>query len=139
MNGTTRALVSGLAARIAAAGAGTYRPDGSAYRPDEVPITFGGLPATQGAAIALTPYDSVDDVGHDDRLVSVQVRMRSAGADVRPLWDIADQVFAALHNASDYELDGVAVAWSARSITAPLGPDESGRYEQADSYQFQLT
>lgn len=139
MNGSTRALVSGLAARIAATGAGTYRPNGSAYLPGEVPITFGGLPGAEGAAIAITPYDSVDDVGHADRLVSVQIRMRSPGPDVRPLWNTSDAIFGVLHNAVDYDLDGVTVAWSARTITAPLGPDESGRYEQADSYQFQLT
>lgn len=137
--GMTRALLEGLAVRLDQAGAGTYRADGSAYLPGETAIVFGILPSSPESAIAITPYQSLDDVGHADRLVSLQVRMRSPGHDPRALWDTADRVFGALHDVGSYALGGVRVAWSARTITAPLGLDDNGRHEQADSYDFQLT
>lgn len=138
--GITRELLEGIAERLDQAGAGTYRPDGSVHLPGETAIVFGTLPSSPEAAIAITPYQSLDDVGHADRLVSVQVRMRSPGHDPRLVWDTADKVFGALHDVGSYTLgERVRVAWSARTITAPLGLDDNGRHEQADSYQFQLT
>ncbi len=58
----TTDLLNGMAEHLAAAGAGTWRPDGSAYGPGEVAIVLRAIPQAPDRLITLAPY-AVDGTG----------------------------------------------------------------------------
>lgn len=141
MSGHQAALMDGAARLLAQAGAGTYRPDGEAYEPGEVAITLGLLPAHPAEAIAVTAYTVEDDPTQPTGITGLQVRLRGAGHDPRPVFTRADAVFGALHGAYKLRLpgpDGLVVGQCWRQMSAPLGTDEQGRYELADSYYCRI-
>jgi hypothetical protein len=131
----TATLAHGLAEYLAAAGVGTYRPNGI-YRDGEVGIVIGAVPASPPRVLALTPYPLVDDVDQADSVLGLQVRARSATADPREALDLVDAVFDALHGATHLNLAGSLVHLVQRTASLPMGRDQSGRFEHADTYQL---
>lgn len=129
-------LLGGLAALIAETGVGSWRPDGSAYAPEEVPIALGALPGTTGRGIALALYGSADDQVHADSVRMVQVRLRG-DSDIRTVDRMSDDLFDALHGRTRFTLAGVPVIEAHRQSTALLGRDDNGRWERTDNYYLQ--
>jgi hypothetical protein len=131
----TATLVHGLAEYLDSAGICVYRPTGT-YRDDETGIVIGTVPASPPRVVVLTPYPLFDDVAQADSVLGVQVRMRSASGDPREALDLADAVFDVLHGATHLDLAGALVHLAERTASLPMGRDQSGRYEHADTYQL---
>ncbi|MGW6499328.1 minor capsid protein [Nonomuraea angiospora] len=134
----TRDLLTGLAQMLAAAGVAEWDPDGI-YMPAQTALTIGGLPTSPDAAIALAMYGSgtgMDDVVNADTTVQIQFRMRG-GPDPRVVDDLADGVYDQVHGLANHELvTGAFVLLAQRRLVTPLGRDDSGRWERADSYEI---
>lgn len=125
-------LLNGLAAFLAAAGAGTYR-SGGAYAAGETGIFFAAMPQTPDRAIVLSDYPVTDDPSLSDSVVGVQVRCRG-GADWHDVKAIADAVFDVLHGKTAFDAGTVRVVQALRRSGAPLGRDDSNRWEHSDNY-----
>lgn len=128
------ALRRGLAEYLAANGVGTWR-ESSPYLPDEKAITLRDLPDAPDTALAVEVYDISDDVVLPDQEVRVQLLARGRGdaAD-----DMADTAFGVLHGAHHFMAGTVKVGSARRISSAPLGADDNGREERADSYALVL-
>jgi minor capsid protein len=131
----TAELAHGLAEHLAAAGVGVYRPNG-AYRDDETGIVIAIVPAAPPRVVVLSCYPLTDDVDQADSLVGLQVRVRSGTPDPRNALDLIDAVFEELHGATHLTLSSVVVHLAERTVSTPLGRDQNGRYEHADTYRF---
>lgn len=138
MSGHSTALMGGVALLLDAEGIGVYRTTG-AYDPGEVGIVFGLLPGAPPEAIAVNAYTVEDDPTQPTGITGVQVRLRGADADPRPVMDRADAVFALLQGAYMLTLpNDVVIGQAWRQMSAPLGTDQQGRYELADSYYCRI-
>jgi hypothetical protein len=126
-------LLNGLAAFLAAAGAGTYRSDGTAYTSGETAIAFAAMPQTPDRAIVLTSYPVTDDPSLSDSVIGMQVRCRG-GVDPHDVESISDAVFTVLHGKTAFDLGPVHVVQALRNSGVPLGRDDSNRWEHSDNY-----
>lgn len=136
MSGWTSNLVAGVAELLAAGGAGVWDPDGGVYAPDAVGITQGTIPQSPDRIVCLTPYPVSEEPGSQDVIVSIQVRCRGT-RDPSVVDDLADAVRELLHGLTSVVLGGIGVSQVWRNSTAPLGPDQLGRYERTDNYYVQ--
>lgn len=131
-------LVVDLAAHIAAAGYGQWRPDGI-YKTFTPPaIYLGTLPDEAGPSIALNVYN--DDRSRDTASPDIRVQVLVRGTrDPRFVSIVADDIFQLLHERTNYRLDnGTRVLRSHRHLRAPEDRDNNLRYHRADSYTFTL-
>ncbi len=60
----------------------------------------------------------------------------SPGGSPRDTLDLIDAVFDEVHGPTHLDLVGVLVHLVERTASAPMGRDQSGRYEHADTYQL---
>lgn len=135
MTGWTSRLAHGLATYLAEHHIGTYRPDG-AYGENETGIVIATVPARPSRVVALTPYPVTDVLDQADSVLGLQVRCRSSEPDPREALDLADSVFDLLAGATHLDFDGVIIHLIKRTASGPMGRDENGRYEHADTYQL---
>jgi len=126
-------LLDGLAQVLATGGAGTYRADGSAYLPGETAIVFEAMPQAPDRVIVLSDYPVADDASLSDSVIGVQVRCRG-GADPHDVKNIAGTVFDQLHGRTAYQAGTVRVVQSLHQSGAPLGRDDSNRWERSENY-----
>lgn len=131
----TAELAHGLAEHLAAAGVGMYRPTG-VYRDDETGIVIAVVPAAPPRVVVLSCYALTDDVDQADSLIGLQVRVRSSTPDPRDALDLIDAVFETLHGATHLTLAGTGVHLVERTTSTPMGRDQNGRYEHADTYRL---
>jgi len=131
----TADLAHGLAEHLAAAGVAVYRPTG-VYRDDETGIVIAVVPAAPPRVVVLSCYALADDVDQADSLIGLQIRVRSGTPDPRDALDLIDEVFEELHGATHLTLAGVVVHLAERTASTPMGRDQNGRYEHADTYQL---
>lgn len=128
------ALLRGIAEHLAGSGVGTWKPSG-VYAPTETGIVVDAVPQAPDALIALSGYP-VDDGLEGDALVGVQVITRAAGADPRPINDLAEQVFSALHGLEAVVLNGVPVRLCWRQSSTSLGADGVRRWSRVQNFYF---
>lgn len=135
MSGWTTRLLTGLAEHLAAAGVGTWHPDGAPYAVGETGIVLGAMPAEPERCIVLAAYPVSEDVAQADVTVGVQIRTR-AGSDPRDVVDLDDAVFEQLHGAERLDLGGVLVVQVYRRSSASLGQarDSNARWERTSNY-----
>ncbi|MFG3349498.1 minor capsid protein [Streptomyces sp. NPDC048018] len=134
----TRDVLDGLAALLAAAGLGVYRPGGVyADGEDITAIGYGTRPEAPDRILWLNPYP-VDDTDHVDVITGIQVWIRS-GPDPLQAADMADGVFAQLHNRQDVYLGSTRAALIWRQSQALLGQDPHGRQEMTANYYLRAT
>lgn len=131
----TGELAHGLAAHLAAAGVGVYRPTG-VYRDDETGLVIGVVPAAPPRVVVLSCYALADDVDQADSLIGLQVRVRSAGTDPRDALTLIDAMFEEQHGATHLTLASLVVHLAERTASTPMGRDTNGRYEHADTYRL---
>jgi hypothetical protein len=141
--GWSRNLLTGAAALLADGGAGTWRPDGTAYQPNETAIVLSQMPPAPDRVICLRLYPVSIDDGHGDVTVGLQVRTR-AGADPREVLDLADDVYQLLDGLMSVRLGGVWVSQiyrrSGEELGADAGADRQGdRMERVDNYYVQAS
>lgn len=131
----TATLAHGLGEQLAAAGIATYRPTGT-YTAEETGLVVGVMPASPPRVVVLTLYALADDIDQADSRVGLQVRVRGAGPDPRNALDLIDAVFDELHGATHLDLAGVLVHLIERTASVPMGRDQNGRYEHADTFHL---
>lgn len=133
----TKSLLNGIAGLLDEAGVGVFRPDG-VISEGETGIFRGVMPDQPDRALAINPYP-VEDSDQKQATTGVQIRMR-AGRDPDAIDDMADAVFAALHNRQHYEVGGdvhVNISW--RNSQVWIGQDTHGRMELTANYYFRTT
>lgn len=133
-------LLVDLAAHLAHLGLGQWREDGiyTTYSPPA--IYLGRIPDEAGYAIALNQYNHITDGGRDtgtpDALVQIRVR---GNRNPRTCTHIADKIYTALHQQTDYHLNnGTHVLLSRRHLRSPEEPDANLRWYRTDSYTLTL-
>jgi|ADGO01.1.fsa_nt_gi hypothetical protein len=119
----TTGLLTGMAEHLAAAGAGVWRPDGSAYGSDEVAIVIRSIPQAPDRLITLAPYavDGTGLRGLADHQAAVQVRIRGT-TDPRTCDETADAVFDALDSLAGVTWHGVRSSRCGGSPTPASAP-----------------
>ncbi|MGW3511178.1 minor capsid protein [Streptomyces sp. NPDC000994] len=128
----TSDLLDGIARHLAAAGVGTYRPDG-VYGPDETAITIATVPPTPDRIICLTDYPVEDSAALTDTTTGVQVRTR-AGTDPREVADLDDAAHNVLQGTGPHPWGDAHVSLVYRASATPLGQDANGRHERTANY-----
>lgn len=134
----TRDVLDGLAQLLADAGVGVYRP-GGVYADGEVitAIGYGTRPEAPDRILWLNTYP-VEDSDLTSVVTGVQVWCR-AGPDPLDITDLADAVFAALHNRQRLNFGTTQVALIWRQSQALLGQDAHGRQELTANYYVRAT
>ncbi|MFF9199959.1 minor capsid protein [Streptomyces sp. NPDC014779] len=133
MSGYTTTFLDGLGVLLDAAGICVWRP-GGVIAPGETGLFSAIVPDEPDRALGMTAYP-VEDTDLTDAITGVQLRMR-AGRNPDDVNDLADAVFAELHNRQHYVLGTVHVALSWRQSQAWIGQDAHGRMELTSNYYF---
>ena len=95
------------------------------------------VPPNPDWALTVAPYSVTDEVTLPNQTVMMQLRFRApADQPMTAVDDWADAVADALNLAYQFEAGDVKVARARRTLVAPLGVDDNGRMERADSYEF---
>lgn len=127
-------LLTGIASLIDSGGLATWRSAG-VYAAGETGIVLGTVPSSPDRIVTLTSYGVDDDPTLSDSTTGVQVRTRWGGQDPRPVDDLADAIFALLHNRGPLTLStGVRVVQIHRQSSTPLGQDTNARWSRSDNY-----
>ncbi|WP_282698204.1 minor capsid protein [Streptomyces sp. CC208A] len=136
--GYTRDILDGAALLLAASGLGVYRP-GGVYGPDEdiTAIGYGIRPEAPNRILWLNTY-TVEDSNLTDAVTGLQIWIRT-GSDPLVTTDLADRVFAALHNRRGFYLGSTHVALAWRQSQTLLGQDPHGRQEMTANYYLRTT
>ncbi|MEU8760644.1 minor capsid protein [Streptomyces sp. NPDC048659] len=134
----TRDILDGGAQLLADGGLGVYRP-GGVYAPGEdiTAIGHGTRPEAPDRILWLNPYP-VEDTDLSAAITGLQVWIRS-GPDPLDAADMADAVFALLHNRSGVYLGSTRVALIWRQSQTLLGQDPHGRQEMTANYYVRAT
>lgn len=137
MAGWTTTLLEGLAAELAGAGIGTWRPDGP-YTAGETAIVIRTIPVEPDRLITLSPYRVGDDYpGSQDFVQAVQIRLRGT-PDPRVCDDLADAVFELLDSREHWTCGGIPVVYSQRRSDTSLGQDGNRRWEASHNYALHV-
>lgn len=99
------------------------------------------MPAQPAGCIAITEYPGPQpDAVHGYDTPNLQVRARSPDRDPRTPRARLAAIYNALHNLHAVSLDGIWVVYcyALQSGAAPLGPDQNGRPEYVQNYQFHI-
>lgn len=131
-------LITGLAEHLADHGLGVWRPDGTAYQPDEVAISDRGIIPQPDRLIVLTDYIVPGQPdGLADMLIGVQIRLRGT-TDPRVVRDLGSEIYDLL-DSSGRQVWGqpgrevhVTDVW--RQSYTQLGADQRGRWEASHNY-----
>lgn len=119
----------------------TYRPDGSAYEPDEIGLTIDQLPATPTQVVALTGYnagpepDSLQS-GADEQRVQVRARgttdPRVSRGRLRAIYDVLQGLDGVTLPDGTY----VVLAVALQADPTPIGVDDNRRHEHVQNWRF---
>lgn len=99
------------------------------------------VPAEPSECIVLTEYPGPQpEAPHPYDTPNLQVRARSPGRDPRPARARLAAIYNALHNLHGVEIGGLPIVYcyALQSGAAPLGPDQNGRPEYTQNYQFHI-
>lgn len=113
-------FAEGMAATLGAVSGFTWDPTG-AYDPT-VPrcIYLMNAPDDAVSPVVLTPYPLADDPALSDSTIGLQVRTRSAGRNIRDLWNTDDAIDDALLGLYPVTLpSGIAVTALTKTSTMP--------------------
>lgn len=124
-------VVKTLASILAARTGWAWRPAGPVYTSSEVGVFYGSIGATPDRAVGLVLYGDSDDVETGLSSRRIQVRFRGAANDVDGADELASLAFTAIHGL--VRTSGLCLV--SRVLVAPLGTDDNGRQERADSYK----
>ena len=134
MSGFQTDLLTGLAVYLQMNSIGTWNTSG-AYTSAQTGIVLGNIPQSPDRIITLTAYDVSDSPNLSDSVIGVQVRCRWAGADPRPVDDLADLIFNLLHGANHLTLStAVVIVQCLRQSATTLGQDANGRWSNVANY-----
>lgn len=131
-------IAAALGQHLADAGIARYEPDGM-YPDGGLPVVvFGRMPPTPDGAIVVTTYnEQTQRAGKAAPDVFIQIRCRTAGRDPRTTEQLSDTIYR-LIDRPHQRWGQVTVRDCNRVVYAPLGADDNGRYERADSYRLHI-
>lgn len=125
MSGIYATVRDSIAAAIASAGHGTYRPQGGYQPSDPAPIFFSKLPATPDRVVVVTAYPV--SIPH---VVGIQIRTRGSADATTSAEDLADDIRTTLHARAD--LPGIELlTWQSG---ARVGFDARNRDEMTANF-----
>ncbi|GAB3224120.1 hypothetical protein GCM10027447_12410 [Glycomyces halotolerans] len=133
----TTDLRTGCAETLHAAGAGTWRDDGTAYLPGETAIVRGRLQETPDRQIALNVYGPITDNSASDVTYGIQALVRGDAEDPDSVDTVADAVFDALDGLEHITWGSVEISQVIGRPGTDLGPDSSDRYERTLNFHVQ--
>lgn len=130
----TRTFIEGLAEHLAGAGIGLSWNQSGTYPAGETGIFMKIMPQSPDRVVTLNVVWGNDDITMPRSAPMVQVRAR--GLPNRPLDvdDLLDPVFDVLHGATGLVLGNLTVIQINRRVVAPMGMDDSKRWERVDQY-----
>lgn len=134
-------LLDNLAAYLAAEGIADWETSGT-YGDNDTGIVLKVIPQHPDRMISLAAYPVADDPALDSDTVAIQARTRWPGNDPRPVDDLGDRVFDALHGRRDWALGSgeseTFVVYCRRVSGDSLGRDANGRWERSDNYYLDV-
>lgn len=130
----TRAFLTELGEYLAGAGLGlSWNPD-ALYTAGQLGIWTKLMPAAPDRAVVINVVWGGDDITMPRSQPMIQIRARGAAGKPLDVDDILDPIAATLHGKTNLPLGGFMVVQINRRVVAPLGADESKRWERADQY-----
>ena len=136
---TYSTLREDLARSLAANRLAQWSPNGIYKKYTPPAVYLGVLPDEAGPSIGLNIYhfETADTTQQDTGTPRIRVQLRIKGTrDPRYPSRIADDIYALLHDQTDYKLDnGTAVLHSKRVLTYEER-DEASVYHRVESYEF---
>lgn len=133
---TTRDILTGYAALIAAAGIGVWNPSG-VYQTTDTGIYVKTMPdgdTIPDRCIVLNVIPLTDDVSIPFGRVMIQVAARGQRGDPFDVDDILDPVFDLMQGRIGDTFGDTSVAQVFRSGSVPMGQDSQSRWTRADKY-----
>ena len=132
---TTADILDGLAAWLAANVTPTvvWNPSG-AYTTSQTGIFRKVVPIAPDRILALTVVPQSDDPSMPLGRVMIQIRGRGLPNKPNDVDDLLDSVFDVLHGRTDLTFGAATLIQINREIRAPMGQDDSKRWETADQY-----
>lgn len=134
----TSDLLTGLAAMIAGAGLGiTYNQNGI-YTSGQTGILMKVMPSTPDRVVVLNAVSQGDHITLPQGQVMVQIRGRGLPGQPLDVDTLLDSIKTILHGSTNLIFGGVTVIQMNRQVRAPLGMDDSKRWETADQYYLDV-
>lgn len=128
-------IAAGVTGLLVAEGIGEWKEDGVyVRRSSKPPIFIGRLPAEPLLAIGVTPYVASMDTKLGTDIRAVQIRLRNATADPRPVIDLADQLEDLLHGRENLTFGRYPIPLIWRHSLSALGAGETNNYQITDNY-----
>lgn len=123
-----RGFVEGFAQVLAATVDGLSWDDTLTYPDGATGIYIASMPDTPDRVAVLTPYVVSHDAAMQDSQLGLQIRLRSAGTDVRDLWGLSDAISTQLLGLWPFTLPtGIRVTTLTYTSGTSLGREDSGR------------
>lgn len=137
---STVPFLASLAQHLASSGLARYSETGKYTNTGLPAVFFGQLPPTPDAAILINVYNQDNTRDDDSPDMYVQLRYRTPGSDPRTTENLADSVFALLHDVSNTVWGTTRVLLCRRVIRGPIAPDATTptRYTRPDSYRVTI-
>jgi hypothetical protein len=133
----TRDFVEGFAQLLAAASIGLSWDPALSYTGEQTGIFIASMPPTPARCVVLTPYPIAASPTMSDSTEGLQIRTRSAAADVRDVWALNDAINNYLLGLFPIVLpNGVHVSSLMWTSGGSLGQEPSGarRWEWSSNY-----
>lgn len=130
----TASLAHGLAEHVAAAGIATYRPTGT-YTAEETGLVIGTMPAAPPRVVVLAAYALADDIDQADSRIGLQGYAAPAPVRATP-WTCSTPSSTSCTAPPTLTSPSCWCTSFERTSSAPMGRDENGHYEHADTYHL---
>ncbi|WGH92094.1 minor capsid protein [Auritidibacter ignavus] len=128
-------IAAGITGLLVAKNIGVWEENGvyekNTLRP---PIFIGRLPAEPLLAIGVTPYVASMDTKLGVDIRAVQIRLRNATSDPRPVIDLADRLEDLLHGRENLTFGSYPIPLIWRHSLSVLGAGETNNYQITDNY-----
>jgi hypothetical protein len=131
----TNGFTVGFAQLLAAADIGLAWSDTAAYSDGDTGLWIADAPIEASRAVILMPYPLTADPTLSQSLIGLQIRSRSAAADIRDAWALDDVTQSVL--LGNYPLTlptGVRVTSLRWTSGASLGVDDANRWSVVSNY-----
>jgi len=136
----TTDLLDGLAKYLVSVGIGAYNPAG-VYQPADIGIIIGTVPQDPDSVICLTPYmlpDPNPNPTSADEQVGIQFWLRGANGDPRPVLDLENNIYGALHGLAEVPFGSAFMLLAWRHNETSMGQDSRGRSQRVANYYLRV-
>lgn len=129
-----RRFLTGIAQLLHDQTSATWRPT-TPYQPAEVAVVLETVPQAPESVVVLAAYGVDDDPSLSDTVLGLQVTTRRPGQNPGPGYDLAGEVFDALHGRTETVLSGgVYLVQCLRRSHTSIGQDSNGRWRRVQNF-----